>query len=143
MLTTGTGRWVRFLVSGGVAAAANYGSRFLFSEYVRFEYAVILAYLVGMLTAFLLMRQFVFEGHDGVVRRQVFWFTVVNGVALLQTFVVSVALAWLLPRAGLRENVEAMAHLAGVLTPVFTSYFGHRHLSFRARTRGPGSNRPA
>jgi putative flippase GtrA len=139
--TAGTRQFVRFLVTGGIAAVANYSSRFLFSEFMRFEYAVILAYLVGMFTAFLLMRQFVFEGRDGSLRSQAFWFTAVNGFALLQTFVVSVGLVWLLPKVGLRTHVEAVAHLIGVITPVFTSFLGHKHLSFRAATRDVSTDR--
>ncbi len=127
-----TRQFLRFVVSGGVAAAANYGSRFLFSEVVTFEVAVVLAYLVGMTTAFVLMRAFVFEPTSRPVKSQLAWFTIVNGVALLQTFLVSVALVWLLPRMGVASHVEALAHLAGVITPVFTSFVGHKYLSFRS-----------
>jgi putative flippase GtrA len=32
---------------------------------------------------------------------------------------------------GVQEHVEAIAHLVGVAVPVFTSFIGHRQLTFR------------
>ena len=50
--------FVKFLASGGLAAAINYGSRFLYSQYFQFEIAVLLAYVTGMAFAFLLFKYF-------------------------------------------------------------------------------------
>jgi len=41
--------------AGGTAAAANFGSRFIFHPWMRYEWAVRLAFLVGLATCFLLM----------------------------------------------------------------------------------------
>jgi putative flippase GtrA len=122
----------RFLAAGAVAAAANYGSRFLFSRWVRYEWAIVLAYLVGMITAFLLMRGYVFNASARPAGRQAVIFTAVNLVALLQTLLVSVALVrWILPSMRVAAHTEAIAHLAGILVPVATSYVGHRLLTFK------------
>lgn len=121
-----------FLVSGGAAAALNWGSRFVFSEFVGFEIAVVLAFFVGLLSGFILMRIFVFNGVGKPVVPQVGWYVAVNTLALLQTLVISVLLArWVLPSLGIVSGVEALAHLVGVLVPVVTSYFGHKLLTFR------------
>jgi putative flippase GtrA len=121
-----------FLVAGGIAAAANVGSRILFSRLVGLELAVILAYLVGMTVAFVLMRSAVFPPSAAPIGRQVALFTAVNLAALLQTLVVTLLLArWLLPAAGLRSHVEEIAHVVGVCVPIVTSFFGHKYLSFR------------
>jgi putative flippase GtrA len=123
---------LRFVAAGGIAAGANYGSRFLFSAWFSFPVAIVLAYLVGMATAFVLMRQHVFEGGGKPVGRQVLWFTAVNGLAVLQTLIISLLLArWLLPAMGVESHVEAIAHLVGVVVPVGTSYLGHRYATFR------------
>ena len=55
-------RWefLLFLITGGVAALVNVVSRVGFSQLLRFELAVLLAYGVGMLTAYVLARKFVF-----------------------------------------------------------------------------------
>ena len=44
---------VGYLASGGLAAVANFGSRFVFSRWLPYEAAVIGAYGVGMVTAFI------------------------------------------------------------------------------------------
>ncbi len=127
-----TPQFLSFVLAGGIAAAANWGSRFLFSMWVPFEAAVVLAYIVGMVTAFMLMRAFVFAAGGRRVFGQVGRFIVVNIAALAQTLVVSVVLArWVLPAIGVRDDAEAIGHLVGVAVPVVTSYFGHRLYTFR------------
>ena len=122
----------RFLAAGGVAAAANYGSRFLFSEWLRYEWAIVLAYVVGMAVAFLLMRSYVFNASGKPPARQIAIFAAVNLLALLQTLLVSIALArWVLPYVGVVSRTEAIAHFVGVLVPVVTSYIGHRLFTFK------------
>jgi putative flippase GtrA len=121
-----------FVLSGGFAALLNYGSRFIFSNWMPFELAVVAAYIVGLLTAFVLMRTVVFQGRGKPVGPQMSRFVAVNIAALLQTFVISVMLArWALPAVGVVTHAEAIGHLVGVICPVFTSYLGHRHLTFR------------
>ena len=125
-------QFLRFVLAGGVAAAANYGSRFLFSAWLPYPAAITCAYLVGMAVAFALMRQYVFSGAGQPMLPQVAKFAIVNLLALLQTLVVSLVLArWVLPAVGVREHVEAIAHLVGVAVPVFTSFLGHRQATFR------------
>ena len=125
-------RLVRFLFAGGVAAAANYGSRFLFSIWFRYELAIVFAYLVGMSVAFILMRGYVFDARHGALGQQIVRFVGVNILAVIQTLLISILLArWGLPALGMRAHVEAFAPLVGVLIPVMTSYIGHRLLTFR------------
>jgi putative flippase GtrA len=122
----------RFLAAGGVAAAANFGSRFIFSLWVRYEWAIVLAFLVGLTAGFWLMRGYVFNARDKPLGRQVIIYLAVNLLALLQTLLVSVALdRWLLPALGVVSRTEALAHLVGVLVPIVTSYFGHRMGTFK------------
>lgn len=130
--TSTAGQFLRFTLAGGVAAAANYGSRFVFSAWVSFPVAIVLAYLVGMATAFVLMRQHVFDGRGKPVGRQVLWFTIVNLLAVIQTLIISLLLAhWLLPAIGVEQHVEAIAHFFGVIFPIWTSYLGHRYGTFK------------
>lgn len=127
-----TPQFLRFLLAGGIAAAANFGSRFVFSLWLSYGVAIVLAYLVGMVVAFLLMRGHVFDAGKGALGPQVLKFVAVNLFAVLQTLVISLLLArWILPILGLVEHPEAIAHLVGVLVPVVTSYFGHRMLTFK------------
>lgn len=122
----------RFVLAGGAAAAVNIVARLLLSAVVRFDVAVALAYLVGMATAFILNRQFVFDRSDRRVHSEMMRFVLVNLAALVQVWIVSVGLAeWLFPKVGLIWHAELIAHVIGVLSPVAASYLGHKHFTFR------------
>ena len=127
-----TRQFVLFLLSGGIAAALNWGSRFLFSLWMPFEWAVVCAFGVGLATGFVLMRTVAFDGRGKPALPQAGRYAVVNAAALAQTWIVSVVLArWALPAVGVHEQAEAVGHLVGVLFPVVTSYFAHRLYTFR------------
>lgn len=125
-------QFLRFLIAGGVAALANFLSRIVFSLYVGYELAIVMAYLVGMTVAFLLMRSAVFSAGQRALGRQVAWFVGVNILAVAQTLVISVLFArWILPMMGIVEEAELIGHAIGVAIPVVTSYVGHRLFTFR------------
>lgn len=126
-------RFVLFLAAGGTAAAANFGSRILLSEVIAYVPAIVVAYCIGMVTAFVLNRVFVFEESANSLGRQAGWFIAVNAAAVVQTVLISLLFARVVfPWAGMDTYPEAIAHAIGVIVPVFTSYLGHKHLTFRA-----------
>ncbi|WP_078864199.1 GtrA family protein [Streptomyces sp. AcH 505] len=121
----------RFLLAGGVAAFFNIMSRWLLSSVVPFDVAVVVAYLIGMGTAFILTRSFVFERSDRHVRSEALRFALVNMLALIQVWIVSVGLAeFIFPRVGFVWHSELIAHIVGVLSPVAVSYLGHKYFTF-------------
>jgi len=125
-------QFIKFLFAGGFAAVVNFGSRFLYNTYVSFSTAVILAYLTGMVTAFVLTKLFVFEKSRHSTKKEFMYFTLVNMVAIVQTYVISVGLAeFFFPYINMTVYPEPIAHAAGVIFPVFTSFVGHKYLSFR------------
>lgn len=125
------GPFGRFLLAGGIAAAANYGSRFAFSLWLPYAWAIVCAYIVGMTVAFLLMRGFVFGATGRDLGAQVVKFVAVNLLAIAQTLIISLALVrWVFGPMGV-SHAEAAAHLIGVLFPVITSYMGHKLATFR------------
>lgn len=131
------GEFGRFLVTGGVAAGVNVGARWLLSHSMVYEVAVVVAYLVGMVTAYALSRLFVFERSGRAMVDEAVRFTLVNMVALAQVWIVSVGLARLVfPAIDFTWHAEDIAHLIGVAIPAVTSYFGHRHFSFAKRREG-------
>ncbi|WP_232823586.1 GtrA family protein [Dyella sp. C9] len=125
-------RFFKFLAVGGFAAAVNFGSRILFSQHVSYSTAIVLAYLLGMATAFVLNRLLVFKRTSNALLQQIGWFSAINAIALLQTLLISLALAdYILPWMGWHWQPELVAHAFGVAAPVVTSYFGHKHFSFK------------
>lgn len=130
-MSHGANVWA-YLAAGGIAAAANYGSRFVFSLALPFELAVVAAYGVGMVTGFVLMRRYAFNATRNSTREQVLGYCVVNLLAVVQTVAVSSLLSRIvLPWLGTPGNHEAIAHAVGVAVPVVSSYFGHKWLTFR------------
>ena len=127
-------RFALFVVAGGVAALVNIGSRILLNLAMRYEIAIVVAYLCGMTTAYLLNKLFVFERSGRAVADEYVRFTLVNLFAVAQVWIVSVGLARLVfPAVGFAWHAETVAHVIGVIVPVFTSYLGHKHFSFAAR----------
>lgn len=123
--------FVRFLACGGVAALANWGSRFLWSMILPFSAAVIAAYAVGMAVAFQLFRTFVFES-DRPLREQARNFCLVNLLGMAATVCVAQLLVeWIFPATGMTFHPEAIGHAVAIATPVATSWFGHRIITFR------------
>jgi putative flippase GtrA len=125
-------QFIMFLLTGGTAAAVNFGSRILYSQWLGFSFAVIFAYITGMIVAYVLAKLFVFKEGQQTASRSITFFILVNGVAILQTWAISMALAYyLLPTIGITVFVREIAHATGVIFPVFTSYIGHKRWSFR------------
>jgi len=134
------GEFGRFLITGGIAAGVNVLSRWLLNAALGYEVAVVVAYLIGMTTAYLLSRLFVFAKSGRSTASEAFRFAVVNVFALAQVWLVSVGLARLaFPAIGFTWHAEDIAHVIGVVVPAVTSYFGHRHYSF-AKTRLTGTD---
>jgi putative flippase GtrA len=121
-----------FLLTGGFAAAVNWGSRIVYNIWMSYSAAIVVAYITGMITAFVLAKLFVFTKSTQSTGRSVFFFTLVNLVAVAQTWVVSVGLTYyVFPRMGFSWHVRDVAHAVGVVVPVFTSYVGHKKWSFK------------
>lgn len=129
-----TRQFVRFVVTGGIAALANFGSRILLGMVMDFVPSIVVAYCAGMVTAFVLNRLFVFENPGNALRHQMGWFVAVNIAAVLQTLAISVVLAdYLLPALGVMHHKDTIAHAFGVAAPVITSYVGHKKFTFPER----------
>ena len=119
-----------FILAGGFAAFINIISRAILSNFITFEKAIILAYIVGMIVAFVLTKRFVFISKNST-RKSFAAFALVNLAAVAQTYYISL---WckniILPFLGVNIFVELLSHIAGVFFPVFSSYFGHKYISF-------------
>ena len=119
-------QFLLFLLTGGAAAAVNFGSRILYNVWIPFSYAVILAYLTGMVTAF------VFKASQQSMQRSAVFFVLVNLVAIAQTWAISMLLLYVVfPAWGFSFYAAECAHAVGVVVPVFTSYLGHKRWSFK------------
>ncbi|WP_233350126.1 GtrA family protein [Henriciella mobilis] len=124
-------QFLAFVLTGGFAALCNWLSRMVLSAYMSLEIAIVVAYLIGMTIAYTLSRIFVFQKSGRSVSDEYTRFALVNVVALVQVWLVTIGLAdYLLPAIGWTWRPEDIAHAAGVASPVLTSYLGHRYFTF-------------
>jgi len=130
----GPAQFVAFVGVGGVAALANFGSRFVFATFVGFEASVLLAFWIGLVTAFVLNRRYVFsEARSSTWQTEAVRFLIVNLAGLVVTMVAAVlALRILDTMFGTTPVTEGAAHLAGLGATAVTSYLGHKFWTFRA-----------
>ena len=120
-----------------MAAAVNVLSRIALSEHVDYRWAVALAYLCGMATAFTLNKLLVFEKSGKALHRELLWFCLVNVFAAAQVWLISIGLAeYVFPAMQFAWRPELVAHILGVSSVAVTSYLGHRYLSFGAARIG-------
>lgn len=124
--------FIQFLLVGGFAAGVNFLCRIGLNEFMSFRWAVFIAYLFGMLTAFLLSKYFVFEKSGKHHLHELRDFTLVNILAVIQVWLISVGLAeHLFPLVNYTFYANEVAHLIGLMIPAITSYFGHKYFSFK------------
>ncbi len=124
----------RFVITGGFAAGVNFLSRIGFSEFMSYRVAVFVAYLVGMVTAFILAKVFVFAKSNQSTSNEFSRFTLVNIVAVIQVWFISVGLAeYGFPAIEFVFYPEEIAHLIGISVPVVTSYYGHKYFTFASK----------
>ncbi len=134
-------RFLAFVITGGLAALVNIAARAVFSQVMAFEIAILAAYLVAMITAYVLSRLFVFDASGRSVAEEFTKFALVNLVALVQVWLVAMGLrVFVLPWLGWTLYPDLTAHILGVASPILTSYFGHKYFSFRPAQKSSGGD---
>ena len=123
---------IKFISANGFAAFLNFTTRIFFSSIFNYATAIVLAYFIGMTTAYILCRLLVFKPKKNNPLQQMAYFILVNIFALIQTLIISLILTnyvflWI-NELSLRET---SAHFIGICIPVFTSYIGHKYITFK------------
>jgi putative flippase GtrA len=122
-----------FVLTSGASAIVNVAVRHLLSYVMVFEAAVACAYVVSTTVAFVLARKFVF-GRGARWELDLTRFVMVNVYGFLQVLAVSVLLLrFLFPVIGFHWHPEDTAHVLGLATLAFTSFYLHRRFSFHSR----------
>jgi putative flippase GtrA len=125
-------RFMRFLAAGGFAALVNLVSRYLLTPAIGYSTSIVVAYLLGMVVAFVLFRTFVFGQSGKAVTEESYRFAIVNLAALVLVWVISVTLASaVFPALAFHWHAEDVAHFIGTCVPAVTSYIGHSLYTFR------------
>ena len=123
--------FIRFILVGGFAASVNFISRIMLNTVYSFRISIVIAYIIGMITAYILTKFFVFSPSGKHPLKEFTYFAIVNGVAIIQVWVISVVLAeYFFPSMDLNFYPNEIAHFIGISIPVVTSYYGHKYFSF-------------
>jgi len=125
----------RFLVVGTLAAAVNWGARFPLSAVMPFEYAVVGAYLIGMVAGYFLYRRYVFPQNAAPTFVQARNFVFVNlfGIALVAALAPLLSHRLLPAIIGPGDLAEAVGHGLAIGTSAATSFVGHKFVTFAHR----------
>ena len=114
--------FISFIICGGIAALVNMGTRWLLNHIFSYAVSICISYLLGMLTAFFLFKIWVFGATQSSKALR----------ALFQTLLISIGLTdYVFPFMQFHFYPEDCAHIIGVLFPVFTSFIGHKYLTFK------------
>jgi putative flippase GtrA len=125
-------QFFRFLLAGGVAACVNFAVGYALQGYLPFHGDIVIGYLAGMLTAFLLFEKTVFGAHAESRGKSMAMFVVVNMLGLFQTWIVYVVLKdYLFSLWGWHfHHAPEVARAIAIVVPTLTSFVGHKYLTF-------------
>ena len=125
-----------FILAGSIAALINVMSRIILTFFLNFEISVFISYLIAMVASFVLQRKYVFKNTKKSYKRSFAAFSLVNVFSLIQVWSVSLLIKfWLINFIASVPLVEFIAHFFGVGIPAFTSFFGHKYITFGNRLR--------
>jgi putative flippase GtrA len=125
-----TRQFLKFLFVGATAALANWVSRIIFSFWMSFSLAISAAYLVGMTSAFLLNKKFVFPNSSRPIQKQIRDFTLTNLVAFPLVWLMSIQIRNFLQGVGMVAYSEELAHMLALSIPTIVSFLIYKFLAF-------------
>jgi putative flippase GtrA len=122
----------RFLLAGGVAALANWLSRFIFNLFMTYAEAIVAAYALGMAVAFVLNKHYVFPYSRRPVAAEMSFFVLFNLAAFPIVWVIAYLLGeQLLPGLLPRQLALALGHGCAVTVPALINFVLHKLITFR------------
>lgn len=123
-------QFLLFLFVGTTAASLNWIVRLALSIWMSFPVAVLLAYVIGMATAFELNRRFVFPVSPRPVFKQAKVFILVNLAFLPVVWGISILLKDLLGEIGIMKFSEGIAHGLALTIPVLINFLIYKFIAF-------------
>ena len=133
-------QFLRFLVSGGIAALVNFFSRFFFQQFFTYAWSVALSFSLGTGVSFFLNKAFTFASYDERTSIQFVKFILIALVGImLASFAASaqITLYRLLGWPRLSEGeVESIAHIVTIAGAAIYNFLAMKYFSFR-RLKAP------
>jgi putative flippase GtrA len=127
-----SGQFFRFLIVGGVALVIHWLARILLNEWMSFNAAIITAYGVGIATAYILNKKYVFPLSKQARHREVMIFVAVNIGAFPVVWALAVLFGDIILTRFLSVDIaRALGHGAAITTPVFVNFALHKFVTFK------------
>lgn len=124
--------FLRFVLAAGASVPVNIVARIVLSLYTPYPVAVLLSHGVGMVTAYILTRLFVFAPSGRSVASELGRFALVNVFSAGLTWCISVGLVYrVFPAVGYHWHAELVAHVIGLGCASLSSFVGHSRFSFQ------------
>lgn len=126
-----TEQFLRFLIVGGVAALLHWLARLFLSVWLPFSWAVIAAYIVGMIVAFVLNNIFVFPRSIKPMHVQARDFVLVNLAFFPLVWLVSMLINNWLKAIGMTSHSEELAHAVAISLPMLATFLIYKFFAFK------------
>lgn len=126
-----TKQFLGFVAAGGFAAFMNWLSRIIFSLWIPFSWAIVLAYIVGMATAFALNRMFIFKHSQKPAIEQAKGFIFMNLLSFPIVWLAAISINKGMLALGYHSYTESIAHAIAVTLPTITTFLFYKIFAFR------------
>ncbi len=124
-------RVILFLFVGGSAALVNWLARIALSNWMQYELAVFLAYIIGMIVGYIGYRFLVYKASSHSVGAEILRFIAVNAISgVFVIFFASLLMRVILPYFGLSLYVEELGHAIAIALGAVINYHAHARITF-------------
>lgn len=125
-------QFIKFMVSGSISTLVNILSRFSLGFFISYPSSIVVSYIIGMATSYLIFKLWVFKTQRNNILRQLSCFLLINFIGLGQTLLISIILVnYVFFSIQPVLIKETLAHIIGLAIPIATSYIGHKHVTFK------------
>lgn len=127
-------QFLGFVGVGLTAALLHWLARILLGIWIVFPVAVVLAYGVGIASAFVLNRMFVFPNSSRPLGEQIRSFVFINLAFFPVVWIAAMALdRYALPFVGVVRYREAIAHAIAISIPMLATFLFYKYVTFRTK----------
>lgn len=124
-------QFLKFIFVGGSAAVLNWLARYIFNFWFSFHLSILLAFFIGLSSAFILNSIYVFPNSTQSLSHQIKVFTITNLSFLPIVGVFSILLNKLLNYFEIYLYSKEIAHGIALLSPTFLSFLIYKFWGFK------------
>ena len=126
-------QFLTFLFVGGFAASVNWIARHVLESVMPVATALLVAFFIGMATAFGLNKKLVFPKSNIPIATQARRFVLINLSFLPVVWGSTLALVFLMESRGVQEHVSDIAHGIALSLPMLATFLLYKFFAFNRR----------